>query len=345
MIIFRTDGNREIGTGHIMRCLSIADAFRILGEESAFAVADASMQKLIEERGFKVCVFDTDFRKMAEDMMFTKDLIKEFNARMLIVDSYFVTDDYLRSFKEIIKLVYIDDLALFAYPADVLINYNIYAKRSVYEKLYSEKVESLPELLIGIGYAPLRKEFCNLPKKEIREKCTDVLISTGGADPAHLALRMISYIAAECYDDGLIYHVVIGAMNQDKAEINNIASKCKRIVLHHNVRDMKELICSCDVAMSAAGSTLYEICACGVPLITYVIADNQIDGAKTFESKGLAINLGDIRAISNISKYFEIIMELCSDRNKRLMLRDKMLNWIDGTGAERIALYLTENKS
>ena len=343
MIIFRTDGNSVIGTGHTMRCLSIADAFRSYGEEAVFAVADASMQGLIEERGYKAFILNTDFRKMSEDLKKTKELIYQLGAEMLIADSYYVTADYLSSLKNAVKLVYIDDLAVFAYPVDVLINYNIYAERAVYERLYSSCGEKLPELLLGVKYAPLRRAFRDVQKRDIKDKCTDILISTGGADPVHLAIRLAEYISTACVDDEHRYHFLIGAMNQDRADIEGIAAKSKNIVLHYNVRDMAGFISSCDIAVSAAGSTLYEICACGVPLITYVLADNQIEGANAFERKGLALNLGDIRALSDMSAFFETIRNLCSNRKKRQMLRDNMLNEADGSGAERIVSFILAN--
>lgn len=343
MILFRADGNSIIGMGHIMRCLSIADAFKSLGEESVFSVADASMQNLIEERGFKVHVLDTDFSKMSDDTEKIEKLINETKAHLLIVDSYYVTPDYLSSLRSMIKLIYIDDLAAFAYPADVIINYNIYGNKSVYEKLYSGSSVRLPELLIGTEYVPLRREFHDLPPKEIKEKCTDILISTGGADPVHMALKIAGHISSEYYDDGLRYHLVIGAMNHDKEAIERIASEYKSIALHCNVKDMSRLIRSCDIALSAAGSTLYEICACGVPLITYILADNQISGAEEFERRGLAVNLGDIRGLSDVSCCIDAIKELCGSKEKRAMLRDKMSGSVDGKGAERIALYLSGN--
>ena len=337
MILFRADGNPVIGTGHIMRCLSIADAFRASGEEAVFAAADDSMKGLIEKKGFRCCVLGTDYRDMPSDLEPTLELVCKLGARLLIADSYFVTADYLRALKSKVKLTYIDDLAAFAYPVDVLINYNVYADKQTYEKLYAESGESVPRLLLGAGYVPLRAEFRNVPKKEIKKKCTDILISTGGADPVHLALRMAEYISAECRNDGLRYHLLIGAMNRDKSEIARIASGSKNIVLHHNVSNMPELISSCDIAVSAAGSTLYEICACGVPLITYVLADNQLQGAKAFEKLGIAAFCGDARKEDIISRIFGETDRLRSDLHARKQNNYKMQKAIDSCGSQRLA--------
>ena len=127
---------------------------------------------------------------------------------------------------------------------------------------------------------------------------TDVLLSTGGSDELHIALSFIKHLC-EQPDSGITYHVLIGAMNTDKDEIRSLAADKEWIELHENVADMKSLICSMDVVVSAAGSTLYEICACGVPLITFSAADNQVPGAEAFSSLGLAVNVGDLRSKFN----------------------------------------------
>ncbi len=126
-------------------------------------------------------------------------------------------------------------------------------------------------------------------------------------------------------------------MNQDKDDIRKLAGENKNIIIHENVIDMKSLISEMDIAVSAAGSTLYEICACGVPLITYSMADNQIYGAEAFEKLGLAVNIGDIR---NISDPDEVILGsvdgLANNYEKRVRVGSLMQDMIDGYGADRI---------
>ncbi len=343
MIFFRADGNSKIGTGHIMRCLSIADALKRNEEESVFIIADDSMQKLISDRGYKTHILSADFKKMADNIEQTIALINNCDARCLIVDSYYVTAEYLSQLKEHIKLVYIDDLAAFAYPVDVLINYNIYADTIDYKRLYTEQGVALPQLLIGTDYVPLRSMFSDITPRPIRETVKDVLISTGGSDPIHLAVDLIRALRTDDKMDKITFHFLIGAMNPDRNEIEQLAGKMDNVVLHCNVSDMKSLICSCDIAVSAAGSTLYEICACGVPLITYVLADNQIKGAKAFEKKAVAFNCGDIRILKDKAKcIFETIYLLINDRVMRSNMHRNCINAINSCGAEKIVNEIEE---
>ena len=335
MILFRADGNPKIGMGHIMRCLSVADTFGRNGEQSVFVLADSRLKEFIADRGHEAVVLNTDYENMPGETDLLKGLIKKYRPRCLFIDSYYVTKEYLAELKRLVKTVYIDDLAAFAYPADILINYNIYAESIDYHTLYERENVTLPRLLLGVEFAPLREEFANAEKKAVSEKCRNVLISTGGADPVHLALKLAEYIANGSHD-GLTYHFIIGAANTDKEKIKITAEHSDNIVLHSNVKNMKELICSCDLTVSAAGSTLYEICACGVPLITYVLADNQTAGAKAFEEKGLAVNCGDIRNNEDPAKLlYGTIIKYSSDKDALSGMKKKA-EIIDGLGAYRI---------
>nr|MCR5748365.1 hypothetical protein [Lachnospiraceae bacterium] len=333
MILFRADGNSSVGSGHIMRCLSIADAAKDKGIECLFVTAGNEFSGIIEKRGFKDIVLGTDYRDMDSELEKLEEIILERKPEVVFVDSYFVTEAYLSSLKKTAhevrtevneveetvqevreavrdvnrqgggKLVYIDDVLSFPYPCDVLINYNIYAEREKYLELYQGKEKTgIPEMLLNTEYAPLRKEFrpdniiADKPVRNMNEdralndnsvsnvniesddnEVADILVSTGGADSEHLMIELVRAVKKIGCDR--VFHFVVGAANEDKKEIYGEALGEKNIVLHENVTQMAELMRSCKVAISAAGSTLYELCATKVPTITYILADNQMPGA------------------------------------------------------------------
>ena len=104
---------------------------------------------------------------------------------------------------------------------------------------------------------------------------------------------------------------------------------------------MSEIMRECDVAVSAAGSTLYELCACGVPTVTYVFADNQINGADEFSRLGLMINAGDIRETNyECDSILYSLRKMIEDSEIRTSISYKMKSVVDGNGAERIIKYL-----
>ena len=335
MILFRADGNKKIGMGHIMRCLSIADAFRRIGKECAFVPSDDSMQGIIMARKYKSYILRSDYRYMDDEIEDMKSVIRRFVPDMLIVDSYFVSKMYFESLRKVVRLIYLDDLAAFAYPVDVLINYNIYSLDIDYKRIYLKEGISYPKFFWGGSYTPLRKGFMNIPKKKQNKKCRDILISTGGSDLIHLALKLARYIKEK--NDGRNYHLLLGAMNSDNLEICQLTSCISNIHIHSNVNDMRSLIYSCDIAVSAAGSTMYEICACGVPIITYVVADNQTLGDKKFKELGLSLSCGDLRSEREPEvKIYNCIVKISSDYMWRVNVGKKIQEYVDGYGADRI---------
>ena len=328
MILFRADGNPQVGSGHIMRCLSLADAFRDVGQTVIFVTADDSFQAVIWRRGYECVVLHTKYDAMEDELSVLIPLLQKLRPSCILLDSYFVTPDYMVGVKQEAPLVYIDDQNAFDYPADLVVNYMLYGDRLDYPQN--------KQYLLGPKYALLRKEFQDVPRRQPKEQVKDVLLSTGGADSEHVALRCVQYLR-EQLEDGIIYHVVLGVMNQDIAEIERLTDGCAHIVLHRNVSDMRSLMLQCDAAISAAGTTLFELCACGVPTVTYVLADNQIMNAASFEEAGLMLNVGDIRENYKFSGHiFEQLEVLIQDWARRKRMAERMQAMVDGNGAARL---------
>lgn len=340
MILFRADGNSKIGSGHIMRSLSIADALTDLGEKCLFLLADESFYTIISERGYDAEVLHTDYTQMETELCMLPSLFTKFEPKWILVDSYFVTPSYLLTLKKYANVAYLDDIATFAYPVDLLINYNIFGPEIPYNKLYESADLEQPKSMLGLNYAPLRKEFSNIPSKMIKETIENVFISTGGADPEHIAISLVKDFIEnpDSSMDKITFHFVLGAMNQDLKQITELAKGNPQIKLYHNVKNMSVLMQQCDLAISAAGSTMYELCACGVPTITYVLADNQIDGASAFQKQNLALYIGDYRKTHNISlKLRNAIIELDNNPTKRMQMSIQMQHLIGGNGANLLA--------
>jgi UDP-2,4-diacetamido-2,4,6-trideoxy-beta-L-altropyranose hydrolase len=300
-------------------------------------MADESVRNLVEKRGFQTIILHTDFREMENELEKMIPMIQSIDTEWIFVDSYYVSRAYFECLRECCKVAYMDDLAMFAYPVDGLINYNVYAPDIGYKELYQKENVNFPKTILGINYAPLRDEFRNVPFREQNIQCKKVLLSTGGADPIHLVLDFVNYIIAELAEDKFEFHVILGAINPDKDKINQLASQCDSLIIHQNVENMVELMTSCDIAVSAAGSTLYELCACGIPTITYVLADNQISGAEAFQERNLMVNLGDARESEHLPELiYRAICELDKNFEKRKSLSQRMHNLVDGLGAERM---------
>lgn len=344
MIVFRADGNSKIGSGHIMRCLSIADAALSKGEDCCFIMASDDFSEMIDSRGYKHYELGTDYSNLeSEDCI---SLLKELRPDSMVVDSFSVTYQYLNNLhnyckKSGIALIYCDDTLVFPYPCDILINYHIFASDEEYSLLYNEKQK--PRLLLNTMYVPLRREFQALGDCSKNSFEGNILVSTGGADPEHITIEIIKR-AREI--SNLSFHIVVGALNKDKEQIYEVATGYENIVIHENAV-MSKLMMKCDMAISAAGATLYELCLTQTPTITFVSSDNQIPIAEGFSSKGLMKNCGDVRVLGKEKLAKDIvdsINELSSDK-KSLKRKSALLkNVVDGYGSNRIIEEIYKKK-
>ena len=326
MILIRADANEFIGSGHVMRCKSIASALADKGEEVAFITADHRGDSLIG--GFPSFCLNSDWLNMNDELIQLEEIIRVKKPSLILVDSYKVTEKYFDSLHGLTKTAYIDDLNAGLWNVDILINYNIFSQSYDYSRYDGKNTR----LLLGTSYTPLREEFRVSKPHVIREKISDVLISAGGADPAMTTEKIIMNVCPEFPE--VNFHFVIGALNPRIESIRKLSRR--NIILHVNERNMSGLMRDCDAAVSAAGSTLYELCACGTPSVTYVLADNQIDAAETFGRLGIMINAGDCRKNDDI---FPMIIESLKGMNEsvRSEMSAKMQRLVDGSGAVRIA--------
>ena len=330
MILIRADANERIGTGHIMRCLSIANAFVHRGIEVMFVVADERGKRLVEQNGFQATCLHSEWTCVEGELTRLYALTEQFHPGLILIDSYYATSWYLNSIAQEYKVAYIDDMNLECYDVYAIINYNIYAQ--VYD--YSWYKGTRTKLILYPQYAPLRDEFRNCPKHKIA-RVSDILVSAGGADPEHITERIMSGICPEMRE--INFHFIIGALNPRLNDIKNLAEGKENIVLHINEQHRSELMENCDLAIAAAGTTLYELCATGVPTITYTLADNQLVAAEQFDKQGIMFSAGDCRGDAGfIDRVKTNIEKLIADIELRRGLSKKMQQLVDGNGAERI---------
>ena len=371
-IVIRADANEHIGQGHVMRCLSLADSLKEAGHVCVFACADKVGVSIVEKRGYECKFLNSDHSMMMWDVESTKALVRKTEAELIIIDSYHVSNEYFNAFKGLCKVVYFDDVYSFAYDVDCLINYNVYASKDKYDALYAKDGVKAPEFILGPSFAPLRKEFQreisgaegsngkDLFGKEVSRELSEntslsdgvlsdnnlektVMISVGGADPLHLALRLVKKIKE---DEKLVkfrFNFVLGRMIKDILEIMNIASETSNIKTFVDIKDMKGMIESSDLVVSAAGSTQYEICACAKPCICFSMADNQVEGAKKFDELGAFKYAGDVRNNESFcDDLINTIKTLVTNSELLAEMSRKAGEITDGMGAKRTVNKLEE---
>lgn len=327
MIYIRVDMNEQIATGHVMRCLSIADALRGLGEPVTFILADEQAVSLLKQRGYDVIVLHTQWNNMNEELPVLCQVIENEQIEKLFIDSYQVTPEYLARLSQSVKTIYIDDLNLFDYPVHAVICYANYWKKFGYtmegKKYY-----------LGTQYVPLKQAFWNCGEKHISKRADRLLILTGGSDPYNVSELILDSVDRNEFQR---IDVICGIYNTNYGKLVRKYQEYETIKFHQAVNNVEEFMQDTDIAISAGGTTLYELCACGTPTISYIFADNQLDNARQFKEDGLIDYAGDVRkdkVAANINAYlnkYKNNVQLRKDRSAR------MQKMVDGKGAVRLA--------
>ena len=331
MIAFRADGSNIIGAGHIMRCLTIADAFDDK-KDICFITCNEDSVSLINERGYEAyCLAaysgkDVMKAPINEELSELKDLIGKLGIRFLMVDSYRVTDEYLKELKTVTNTGYIDDMTDKHISADLVLNYNLFAD----DKKQKDLADASAKVLCGADFVPIRKEFSETAY-EVREEVKNVLILTGGGDALGLGDKFAKFLGND--DSGITYHIVGPFYKEGSSDEAN----AENIVRLAGVKDIWNLMKTCDVAITAGGSTVYELMCMGVPAIGYIFADNQKPLADYIDKNKIFPSCGDYRVkkeelFNSIKKELE---NLC-DVNVRKSISKKEKALITGSGAKRV---------
>lgn len=319
--------NQTIATGHVMRCLSIAEAARDNGVDAVFILADIQAEELIQSKQFRTIVLNSTWNDLEKELPNLLDLIAKENIETLLVDSYYVTEKYLATLNLVTSVAYIDDLNSFHYPVDTLIAYANYWKKMNYEENYPDT-----KLLLGCSYVPLRKEFQNLPPKLIRANVENLLILTGGSDNLGISENILDHLRLGQYRN---INVICGRYFEQFDYLKAKYSSCKNVHLHKAVDNIIDYMLDADVAISAGGTTLYELCATGTPTITYSFADNQLDNVRQFAEDGIMRYAGDIR-YDKVYENMQTVVESYQEKSYRNQISTQMKKLIDGQGAARV---------
>lgn len=361
MIWIRADANEKIGTGHMMRCISIARALKQCGQQVCFITADDSGAPILENGGQEYRILHSDYRNMEDELPELQRLFSKDMPEFFLADSYFVTRRYLREIRQNVPVGILDDMARTDLKADLLINYNIFADASLYGVYAAGAVRGgaagadavradeagagdvCGGYLLGTEYAPLRSEFEGIDYS-VREKAETVLITTGGSDQYNLAGRLLKKALADPRAAALRYLVVSGAYNMHLQELKELEDTHENVRICCNVSNMSQLMRESDIAVSAGGSTMYELSAVGVPVICFSFVENQERIVRGFAEKNLTCFSGDYlrQGEAMLDEVVSNINRLAADFHLRRSLSAGLRQVVDGRGAMRIAEKLCE---
>lgn len=350
-VLIRVDAATNIGTGHVMRCLTLAHALKKKEYRISFICRKhiGHMADYIKSQGFDVYLLPrlieikrfnyltwigaTIENDVYECMKIIQSLKQEID--WMIVDHYGIDEDWeLVIKKHVNRILVIDDLANRKHNCDILLDQNFTYN---YEKRYNHLVNKDALKLLGPKYTILREEFIqarhSLPHKN--GKIERLLVFFGGSDDTNETMKILQSFKLLTLDkiEKIEVDVVVGINNQMKEEIKNICSKFENIHFHFNINYMAELMKRADLAICASGSTTWERYCLGLPGIVIATAENQIPIAESLQIYEIDTYLGMYSDVSqeNLIKVFKKML-VNEDEYTFHLKQKKCLELIDGQG-------------
>lgn len=340
-LLIRADATVAIGTGHVMRCIALAQAWQQTGASVTFIMATqpSALQDRIRAEGFSVLLLRVA-PGSANDAEQTAMVAHQMTAAWIVADGYCFDATYQHILKEKgHRVLLIDDYGHAEYYfATMVLNQNISAD----EKMYIHR-ESSTRLLLGTQYALLRREFWPWRgyRRAVSEPTRKILVTLGGSDPDNVTL-MILHALYEIERTDLEVVVVVGGSNPYYETLHVAAHDATfPVSLRQNVTNMPELMAWAEIAVTAGGSTCWETAFMGLPNIILVLAQNQEKIAAVLDARGVAINLGWATTIdpSTIATTLE---QLAYNTSQWQMMSENGQRLVDGYGAARVVALLQE---
>ncbi len=344
-VAIRADGSSFIGMGHVMRMLALAEALQRLGHEPIFFSRFEPGLSRIRQQGLAVREVvgglpdgaNKDYEPAADTDAICRILATE-KFDSLVTDSYRVDPAYFQLVRPLVAAsFYVDDLNRFPVEVDGVINGNINAVDLAYDNW-----QTATRRWLGCRYNLLRQEFADAPERLTAESVRNLLIIAGGGDAGQLLVLLLNSLLELAISEKIVLQLVAPIHSTADKEFAALAGNYpERVKLHRGVTEMAQLMQQCDLAISAGGSTLYELCATGVPRLAIVLAANQQGVVDAMERQELVVPLGSAAELQP-ALVAESVSRLLCDWQKRDRMNRQGRKLVDGQGALRVAHKMEE---
>ncbi len=339
VLVIRADAGPKTGAGHVMRCLALAEAWRDRCGAVIFALSEPvpGLEERILHEAREIRYTNAEPGSPA-DAVSTVRIARDAGAAWVVADGYRFGDAFQQAVHDSgLPLLVVDDYgqANRSY-ADIVLNQNNYANRSIYR-------EALPEtrFLIGMKYALLRREFAALPvrRRTIPKVARRILVTFGGADPLDLTRAVLRTLTG--FPPGsLEITAVVGGVYPHNRELEAEFGGQPRIIIRRDVTDMPALMQTSDLAISASGSTCWELAFLGLPSIVCPVAENQAPIAEMLAAGGMAISITPTE-MKDTAVLTATVSCLVGDPARRETFSRRMQELVDGEGAGRVVMAMT----
>ena len=322
LAIIRADASTSIGSGHVMRCLTLSH--RLKKEKNAkvvfvMRVLPGNLIGVVEKQGFEVLKLPPANQKyslngyglwltvpMEVDARQTIDLLQPYLREhgfdvvdRLIVDSYALDEQWEQALRPYCKeIMVIDDLANRRHDCDILLDQNFYLNK---DARYAGVVPEHCKMLLGPEHALLREEFYEA-KKHLRKRdgtIKNILVFYGGSDLTNETEKAIKALV-KLHDEGYTFtaDVITGVSNSLREKIKNLCSKYQFLHYYCQISNMAEFMNKADLMLGAGGSTTWERLYMELPTLVTAVAENQIQGCRDCSQAGLIDYLGESEKVT-----------------------------------------------
>jgi UDP-2,4-diacetamido-2,4,6-trideoxy-beta-L-altropyranose hydrolase len=361
-IAFRTDASLLMGSGHVMRCLTMADALKAQGAQCHFIsrAHPCHLLEMIRQRGFDFTVLPAellappaahiqavgdsakepdhaswlgcDWQTDAEE---TRAVLVKLQPDWLVVDHYALDQRWEAALRpNYKKLMVIDDLADRPHQCDMLLDQNLGRQ----PKDYANRVPAQCKLLIGPQYALLRPEFAALRAYSLQRRqqsaLKNILVTMGGVDQPNATGQVLQALKGCFLPQDCRISVVMGLqapwLPQVRAQAQNMPWPTEVLV---NISDMAQRMADSDLAIGAAGSTSWERCCLGLPTLMVVLADNQWPGAKALDAAQAACLIGKV---GDIATQLPLAVRAVNQDDRLMQMSTFACSITDGLGVYQV---------
>ncbi len=341
-LLLRADAGVRTGTGHVMRCLALAQAWRAHGGDAAFLshAMPSSLAARLKSEQFEMIELHSESGSL-DDANQTAVHAAQQQASWVICDGYVFDAHFQRLVQQFgTPLMIVDDYgSLDGYHCTAVLNQNPRPP----ENWYEERDDST-KLMLGTSFALLRREFADdaQERTHVRALGQRVLVTLGGSDPDNVSSLVLKALSQIKVPD-LEVRIIVGGANP---HLRQLIAQAKESPIAAEIladrRDMPELMKWADLVISAGGSTCWELACLGVPHLVVILADNQERIAHQLDGETGLVNLGWFHQLNSESLTLKIDHVLRrSDLREELACRGRKM--VDGYGATRVVTYLQDH--
>jgi len=332
--VFRVDASKNIGMGHIMRCIALSEELIKRGHICYFLskIRDDFLINKIKKMKIEFFYLDNNLT-LLDDLKKLINLSKKYYIDWIITDNYWVTSDYLKVIKEKgFNVITIDDLAYTYYYSDLVVNQNINADKFIY------KAESYTKFLLGTKFVILRNELLKKEKKTFKNNVNKIMVTFGGTDNNNLTLKVLKILSKIKKD--VEFSIICGPFNPYYKKIESYFKKSNQYFrVISQPKEMANLYLETDIAISAGGTTSYELAYFGIPNIIITIAENQNEIAKELDKQNISFFIGDKNNFKE-NELLNKVKKLTDNKNIRETMSKNGQRNVDGKGKIRIIDFL-----